>query len=157
MNKTAKMLREIKLRQRTSEIIQAQRSERMPNLVGAKADMTAALDNFRVAVIGCGSIGDRAAVHLSRLQPKTLLLVDPKFTKATGVLTAEITPVSVCFGHCPALASEIIALYCHGGTIRLRKHTLTLRYAGGRRGVPAFDKYLMLFLSIPLVFQVFRS
>src|SRR5437660_12914997 len=77
---------------------------RMPVLVGCKIAPETRLKSLRVAIIGCGSIGMRVALHLTRLGIAELILVDPKLFKSESLLTHEIAPAEV--GEAKALAVD---------------------------------------------------
>ncbi|HOC56186.1 MAG TPA: ThiF family adenylyltransferase [Verrucomicrobiota bacterium] len=64
-------------------------------LVGCAAGALGSLAKRRVAVIGCGSVGGRVAILLSRMGIGGLVLVDPKRLKAGGVATHDMGPEDV--------------------------------------------------------------
>jgi molybdopterin/thiamine biosynthesis adenylyltransferase len=68
---------------------------RMPTLVGCKVNPEARLKTLRIAILGCGSVGMRIALHLARLGLAVLILVDPKMFKFESILTHEISPKEV--------------------------------------------------------------
>lgn len=68
---------------------------RLPRFVGCKIDPVAALLTLKIMLVGVGSVGRNAALHLARLQPHTLWLVDPKRYKLESLATQAIDPAEV--------------------------------------------------------------
>ncbi len=68
---------------------------RLPRFVGCKVDPVAALLTLKIMLVGIGSVGRNAALHLARLQPHTLWLVDPKRYKLESLATQAIDPAEV--------------------------------------------------------------
>lgn len=79
------------------------RACRLPRFIQGPPDAGARLDGLRVAVVGCGSVGQVAAYHLARLQIGRLLLVDPRRLKAESVLTHPVLPASTAKREAKAL------------------------------------------------------
>ena len=78
---------------RSSEI--APREARFPALLGMDPNASALLDLLAVIIVGCGSVGHRVALHIARLHPRSMLLIDPSSLKLESVLTHEILPSQV--------------------------------------------------------------
>lgn len=71
---------------------QAALTSRLPVFIGAQGDVEGTLRNLRVFVVGCGSVGMRAAEHFARLRVAELWLVDPRrCCKPESVLTHPIS------------------------------------------------------------------
>lgn len=68
------------------------RTARFPGLVGMYANGAAALGKLRVAIVGCGSVGGRVALHLARSGVRGLVLIDPKKHRPVSLLTHECYP-----------------------------------------------------------------
>lgn len=63
------------------------RASRLPRFVGIEANADVVLDDLSVLVIGLGSVGSLAALHIARQHPREMFLADPKTLKAEGLLT----------------------------------------------------------------------
>ncbi|MDH7503190.1 MAG: ThiF family adenylyltransferase [Verrucomicrobiota bacterium] len=72
-----------------------ERAARFPKLVGMCADGAAALGGLRVAIVGCGSVGGRVALHLARCGVRGLVLIDPKKYRPVSLLTHECYPEAI--------------------------------------------------------------
>lgn len=68
------------------------RAARLPRFVGIETNADVVLDDLSVLVVGLGSVGSLAALHIARQHPREMLLADPKNLKAEGLLTH-----SLCF------------------------------------------------------------
>lgn len=68
------------------------RSARLPAFIGCSIDAARVLAGLRLAVVGAGSVGRRVALHLARVMPAELLVVDPGRYKPESILTQEIGP-----------------------------------------------------------------
>ena len=77
------------------EVTAPLRVTRLPAFVGLACDPTPRLDRLGIAVVGTGSVGRRMALHLARLQPRALWLVDHGRYKPESLLTQPITPDEV--------------------------------------------------------------
>jgi molybdopterin/thiamine biosynthesis adenylyltransferase len=82
--------REIRSPRQRAVPVRVARAERLPRFLGVQCDVGAALDKLRAAVFGCGSVGERIAVHLARLQAWVLWLVDPKSFQPASLLTTDV-------------------------------------------------------------------
>ncbi|MEQ8667822.1 MAG: ThiF family adenylyltransferase [Pirellulales bacterium] len=66
-------------------------AQRFPRLVGLDGSAAASLAAQKVAVVGLGSVGRRIAMHVARLGPKQLWLVDSgSYDHRANLLTQEI-------------------------------------------------------------------
>ncbi|NLH75099.1 MAG: ThiF family adenylyltransferase [Verrucomicrobia bacterium] len=94
------------------------RTARFPRLVGTCADAAAALARLRVAIVGCGSVGGRVALHLARCGVRGLVLIDPKKYRPVSLLTHECytetigqnkadVMATVCRSICPDLEVRV--------------------------------------------------
>jgi molybdopterin/thiamine biosynthesis adenylyltransferase len=69
---------------------------RLPSFIGAEEDAAERLEDLKVGVVGCGSVGQGIGLHLARLHVKELMLVDYKRLKEESVLThPSATPADV--------------------------------------------------------------
>jgi hypothetical protein len=93
-------------------------SQRLPRLVGARAETAAALACLSVVVVGCGSIGARIGLGLARLGVRALLLVDFARHKPASLVTHEITPAEVGRSKVSCLGARARALL-PAGDVRL--------------------------------------
>ena len=103
-------LKEIRARCPRTATPMPELAARMPRLVGCSVNAEEQLKRLRVAVIGCGSIGMRIALHLSRLGLAVLVLVDPKLFKPESLLTHEISPTEVGQAKAMAIARRCKAI-----------------------------------------------
>jgi len=87
-------LREVKLRSSCASAV-ARREDRLPRFLDMPDDAHDRLDQLNVAIVGVGSVGRNAALHLARLQIAGLLLIDCGRLKAQSVLTHLISPADV--------------------------------------------------------------
>jgi molybdopterin/thiamine biosynthesis adenylyltransferase len=106
------------------------RAARFPEFVGLPQDAGRRLDGLEVALVGAGSVGRAMLVHLSRLVPRTLWIIDPGKFKQTSYLT------------CPALApGEEVGQSKAASAGRLAKHlsphTRVWTFDGGVESLPA--------------------
>ena len=99
------------------------REHRFPALFGAADGFHAVLDGLKVLVVGAGSVGGRAALHLARMKVGKLLIADPKSFKGESVLTHEVSPDLIgapkasSMAHvCKRISPETEVLY-HDGAI----------------------------------------
>jgi molybdopterin/thiamine biosynthesis adenylyltransferase len=67
----------------------------MPALIASRVAVEDVVPGLRIAVVGTGSVGGRAAMHWARLGVAELWLVDPKSYKSESVLTHGILPGEV--------------------------------------------------------------
>lgn len=71
------------------------RRERLPDFLGAPADIDDRLDGLRVMCVGAGSVGAVDAENVARLQPAKMLVVDQARFKPESLLTQPILPQDV--------------------------------------------------------------
>ncbi len=83
--------RELKAPRKTAVAL-APVNARFPALIGMRANMAAVFGGLEVTIVGCGSVGERIAVHLARSGVAGLCLVDPKRVKPESILTHDCVP-----------------------------------------------------------------
>ena len=68
------------------------RELRFPSVIGAGPAPWKRLDGLRVALVGAGSVGRPAALHLARLHPRTLWIIDRGTYRPESLLTQPVAP-----------------------------------------------------------------
>ncbi len=105
----------------SGEVLRVSRGARLPRLVGGPADLDRALRGLKIGVVGLGSIGRVAALHLARLPVDTIWLVDHGRYKPESLLTQAIAPSDVGWAKasstgraCKAINPESRIFACDG-------------------------------------------
>src|SRR5438876_134172 len=73
----------------------ADRALRLPEFIGSSGPPDTRLDGLRVGLVGAGSVGGPAALHVARLQPEAIFIVDSARLKPESVLTHMILPADI--------------------------------------------------------------
>jgi molybdopterin/thiamine biosynthesis adenylyltransferase len=134
----------------------------LPRFLGCKVDAEAALLSLKIMVVGIGSVGRNAALHLARLQPHTLWLIDPKSFKSESLATQPIAPedlgrpkAEATADLCKRLSPRTRVLACNG---RAEELTLTdfaaadlILMAGDNLALEVFLGQVCLHLGKPLL------
>ena len=71
------------------------RAARLPRFIGLREPAGPRLDALRVMVVGCGSVGATAVLHLARLQVGEIWIVDPGRLKPESLLTHPVDPGAI--------------------------------------------------------------
>ncbi len=107
----------------------APRESRLPAFVGMKVSPHEVLGRLRVMVLGAGSVGHLAAMHLARLQVGEIRIVDPSpHHKAEGLLTHAALP--------PSALGKPKALWCARQCKRLSPRTRVSALCGPVQSLP---------------------
>lgn len=109
------------------------RAARLPAFVGMTFSPHATLDRMRVMVVGAGSVGHLAALHLARLQPGEVRIVDHAAYKPESLLTHAALP--------PSAVGKPKALWCAVECKKISPGTRVRAFTGKAQSLPlaAFD------------------
>jgi molybdopterin/thiamine biosynthesis adenylyltransferase len=114
------------------DFARAPRKARLPQFLSLAVDADQTLAGLRIAVVGVGSVGRPAALHLARLQPRILWLIDRGKFKAESLLTQPILPDEVgqpkasCTGRlCKEISPQTAVYTCDGAIEDLDPFVLT--------------------------------